>query len=202
MKHNFKNIQGAKNLLFPAFVIAILVFLIGCTSNGSKSNPADQKNGNNTDLSIVYVNSDSLLEKYDYYKKVKQNLESKSKSLQIDAEQKQSRFQTEVQAYQKNTYNLTPAEKKSTEERLGKEQQQIQAYQQSLSQQLSQDSQEQNDKLYAHIKSFLDTYAKENHYKLILGYSNKGGAVLYAESGMEITRQVLKGLNDAYAKEK
>ncbi len=175
---------------------------VSCVKNGSSNTVSDPKSLPSSSESIVYVNSDSLLEKYDYYKKIKSGLEEKTKSMQIDAEQKQNRFMQEVQAYEKNSFNLTPAEKKTTEERLGKEKQQIQAFQQSLSQQLQQESQEQNDKLYSKIKAFLDAYAKSNHYKLILGYSNKGGALLYAEPGMEITNSVIKGLNESYAHEK
>ncbi len=194
------------SFLFISFYLLIVYCQFGCQQKGGASSSSNNSNINtpqgNSQDDIVYINSDSLLEKYDYYKKVKQTLEDKTKSLQIDAEQKQTRFQSEVQAYQKNAFNLTPAEKSATEQRLGKEKQQIEEFQQGLSQELAQESQEKNDKLYAKIKQFLSAYADTHHYKIILGYSDKGGAVLYARPGMEITQEVIKGLNEAYAKEK
>jgi len=181
----------------------IAITLAGCGASGTKGNDKDSKNESISGSEpIVYVNSDSLLEKYDYYKKEKKRLDDKSQSMQIDAEQKQRAFQNEVQAYQKNAFNLTPAQKKSEEARLGKENQQIQAFSQNLSQELAQESQEVNDKLNSRIRTYLESYSKENHCKLVLGYSTKGGSVLYAQPGLEITAKVIKGLNEAYAKEK
>jgi len=197
MKFTSKKFKGL-------FLIAGLGFLIlGINACGNKSGIADSKNSiESSGESIVYVNSDSLLEKYDYYKKVKKGLEDKSQSMQIDAEQKQRAFQNEVQAYQKNAFNLTPAQKKSEEARLGKENQQIQAFQQNLSQELATESQDVNEKLNARIRTYLEGFSKDNHYKMVLGYSTKGGSLLYAQPGLEVTSKVIKGLNDAYAKEK
>lgn len=178
----------------------IAFILSGCGNSGNN------KEGKNESLSsgepIVYVNSDSLLDKYDYYKKIKKTLEDKNQSMSIDIEQKQKAFQNEVQAYQKNAFNLTPAQKSSEENRLGKEKQQIEAFQQSLSQEFAQESQDLNDKLNSRIKTYLEGFSKDHHCKMVLGYSAKGGSLLYAQPGLEVTSTVIKGLNDAYAKEK
>jgi outer membrane protein len=181
-------------------VAGISFTLIGCGTSGNNKDSKNESLSNGEP--IVYVNSDSLLDKYDYYKKVKKSLEDKSQSMQIDAEQKQKAFQNEVQAYQKNAFNLTPAQKKNEEARLGKENQQIQAFQQNLSQELAQESQDVNDKLNSRIRTYLEGFSKENHCKMVLGYSTKGGSLLYAQPGLEVTNKVIKGLNEAYAKEK
>jgi len=149
---------------------------------------------------IVYVDSDSLLSKYDYYKKVRAEMQDKGKSLQADMQRKGRSFQAEVQAYQKNAVNLTPDQKKATEERLGRKQQELQTYQQTLSQQLGKEEQDVNSRLYDKVQTYLREYCLANKHKMVMTYS-KGGNLLYGDKGLDVTSEVVKGLNQAYAKE-
>ncbi len=149
---------------------------------------------------VVYVDSDSLLSKYDYYKKVRAEMQDKGKRLQADMQRKGRSFQSEVQAYQKNAVNLTPDQKKVTEERLGRKQQELQTYQQTLSQQLGKEEQDINSRLYDKVQIYLKEYCLVNKHKMVMTYS-KGGNLLYGDKGLDVTSEVVKGLNQAYAKE-
>ncbi len=48
----------------------------------------------------------------------------------------------------------------------------------------------------------MKTYAKEKGYKLILTYQHGNATVLYGDASLDVTTDVIKRLNDAYAKDK
>jgi outer membrane protein len=50
------------------------------------------------------------------------------------------------------------------------------------------------------VADFIKGYAKEKGYKLVLSYSKANPTVLYGDESLDVTADVLKGLNDAYAK--
>ena len=58
-----------------------------------------------------------------------------------------------------------------------------------------------NDELYDHVTSYLEDYAKTNGYKIILNLK-RGSGMLYGVNTLNITDEVLKGLNEKYYSEK
>jgi outer membrane protein len=60
----------------------------------------------------------------------------------------------------------------------------------------------ESTKQYDKIADFAKAYAKEKGYKLVLTYSKANPTVLYGDPSLDVTTDVVKRLNDAYAKEK
>ena len=54
-----------------------------------------------------------------------------------------------------------------------------------------------NEELFAKLTAYLKTYNKEKNYTFILGYQ-KGGGILFANDSLDITREILDGLNKEY----
>jgi outer membrane protein len=70
-------------------------------------------------------------------------------------------------------------------------------YRDRVSQQLAQEEQGKIEELYGNITDYLKDYTKDKPYRLVLGYS-KGGGILFADNSLEITNEVLTGLNQQY----
>jgi outer membrane protein len=151
---------------------------------------------------IVYVNSDSLLSKYDYFKDMSSRLEDKGKKAQVDVSSKGQAFQREVAEYQKGATALSADQRAATEQRLARKQQELQTYNQNASAQIQQEQAAENGKLYDKIADFLKGYAKEKGYKLILTYSKANPTVLFGDESLNVTNDVVKNLNDNYKKDK
>lgn len=151
---------------------------------------------------IVYVNSDSLLGKYDYFKDMSSRLEDKGKKAQVDVSSKGQAFQREVAEYQKGATALSADQRAATEQRLARKQQELQTYNQNASAQIQQEQAAENGKLYDKIADFLKGYAKEKGYKLILTYSKANPTVLFGDESLNVTNDVVKNLNDNYKKDK
>ena len=189
-----------------ATAVALVSVLASCQNKDSKTTtetsaktdaPAVKNNE-----PIVYVNSDSLLTKYHYFNDLKVKLDAKSKAAQADLGAKQQAFQREVAQYQQ-TQNTLPADQRaSTEERLGRKQQELQAYQQNAGSALQTEQATEQEKLYNKIADYLKIYAKEKGFKMVLTYQKGNSAILFADPSLDVTSEVIVGLNKGYAADK
>lgn len=151
---------------------------------------------------IVYVNSDSLLNNYTYFKEIKAKFEGKSKKAQDDLKAKGTAFQREVAAYQQGAASLSADQRAATEQRLARKQQELQGYQQNAGAALQNEEGIENEKLYNKVAEYLKKYAKTKGYKMVLTYSKSNSAILFADESLDVTKEVIKGLNDEYTSSK
>ncbi|MFD1255819.1 OmpH family outer membrane protein [Mucilaginibacter terrae] len=151
---------------------------------------------------IVFVNSDSLLTKYDYFKDMSSRLEKKGKQAQADLVSKGQAFQREVAEYQKAAATMPADQRQTTEQRLQRKQQELQAYQQNAGAQVQNEQAGEQAKLYEKVAEFLKVYAKDKGYKMVMTYQKGNSGILYGDASLDITSDVVKKLNEAYAKDK
>jgi outer membrane protein len=189
---------------FTKITLGLLIAgsIAACSKNKSADTAASITPPSADKEAIVYVNSDTLLSKYDYAKDITARLESKGKSAQSDIASRGQAFQREVAEYQKNMGTLSADQRQTTEARLQKEQQSLQTYQQNATAEFQNSQATENGKLYDKIADFAKSYAKEKGYKMVLTYSKANPTVLYGDPSLDVTADVLKKLNDAYEKEK
>ena len=187
-------------ILNAVLLVAVAVlFYLHFSSPGSKTSSSGSVPVG--ELSIAYINSDSVLKHYDFLKDNQVVLEAKSQKLQTDFRNRAQSLQNDVNAYQRNQSNLTIGQARALEEDLAKKQQNLQMYEQSLSQELMNDRDKLNKELYDRITTFLKKYGKENGLQVVLKYDPTSD-VLYGVETMDITSVVVKGLNEAYNAEK
>ncbi len=67
---------------------------------------------------------------------------------------------------------------------------------------LAEDESKEYEKVYNSIADFLKKHAEENEYSVVLTYSRSNPTVLYADSKLDITTEVLEGLNKEYKENK
>lgn len=151
---------------------------------------------------VVYINQDTLLSKYTYAKDVTKTMQDKGKNAQNDLGSRQQAFQREVAEYQKNANTMPADQRQTTEQRLQRENQDLQGYQQNATAQFQNEQATEAGKVYDKIADFVKGYAKEKGYKLVLMYSKANPTVLYGDQSLDVTADVIKRLNDAYSKDK
>lgn len=183
-------------------LVAIAAFLVSCNKEKGKANGNAAASSTGNSEAIVYVNSDSLLNNYDYYKAVRDKFQEKSKKAQADLTAKGTAFQREVAAYQQGAANLSAEQRANTEERLARKQQELATYNQNAGNALANEEAAENEKLYNKVADYLKGYAKSKGYKFVLTYSKSNPAVLFADESLDVTNAVVDGLNTEYKKEK
>ena len=190
---------------FGLFAAAALITTFTACQNKEAKTTETKKTDNTTAVvstseKIVYVNSDSLLTKYEYFKDLKVKFEGKTKNAQSDMQAKGQAFQREVAQYQQSAQTLSADQRKSTEERLARKQQELQTYQQNAGGALQNEQAVENEKLYDKVAAYLKVYAKEKGFKMVLTYSKGNSAILFADESLDVTSEVIKGLNAEYSK--
>lgn len=145
----------------------------------------------------VYVNVDSLLTNYEYFKDTRKVLESKRFQLDNELNNKGRSLQNEVAFFQQRAQTMTMEQGRATEAALQKKQQDLVAYRDRVVQQLAEEEQKKNEELYNQIHDYLKKVNKQNQYDFVMGYS-KGGGILYADSTLDATKAIITGLNKEY----
>jgi outer membrane protein len=194
-----------KNLLVIVNIILIVavayLFIDKFTGNNQagESTSTEQKDDKiYQNVAIAYVHSDSLLSKYDFMKEIESELGELSQKYEKEYQNRAQGLQNEISDFQRTAQNLTVAQGKALEENLMQKQQNLRVYQEDLSRKLRQKEAELNGELYKSISDYLQEYGDENNLQLVLTYS-RGSDVLYANEGLEITNEVIAGLNKAYS---
>jgi outer membrane protein len=193
------------SIIKTSAVFALIVTVAACNKPEDKK-AASKADGttesvNNKDA-IVYINSDSLLNNYEYFKELKTKFEGKSKKAEADLKDKGAAFQREVAAYQQSANGLSADQRAQTEQRLARKQQELQTYQQNAGAALQNEEAGENEKLYDKVADYLKTHAKDKGYKMVLTYSKGNSAILFADESLDVTKEVIKGLNKAYKSDK
>jgi outer membrane protein len=177
--------------LFIAFVLVAVSF----AANAQTTPAAAPATATPT---IVFVNADSLLSNYEYYKAEKAKMVTLSQKAQAEITAKGNAFQKKVAAYQKGASALTPVQKAATEKKLAAEQQGLQDLSQNTGKQLQDIEASENATLYERINTYLKTYTKAKGYKIVLTYSKSSPSMLYGDDSLDVTNEVLAGLNAEY----
>ncbi len=190
--------------IFSKITVAVVLAasVAACNQSKTDSKASTPAAATPEKAEIVYVNSDTLLNKYEYFKDMSSRLQEKGKAAQADLQSKGEAFQREVGEYQKTMNTLSADQRASTEQRLQRKNQELQAYKENASAQLQNDQAGENAKLYDKISDFTKAYAKEKGYKLVLTFSKANPTVLYGDPSLDVTADVVKRLNEAYTKDK
>lgn len=147
-------------------------------------------------LSVVYVNSDTLLEKYTYYQNLKKQMEKSQKLAEAQIQMKADQLQKEIESYQEKGAGMSEMDRMKEEERLGRKQEEVVNFRKHLLDKLSDEEEAFQDSLHNRLITFLRGYNKSRNYKFILGYQ-KGSVILLADDSLDITKQVIEGINHA-----
>ena len=195
-----------KNLSLILNIVLLVAVGVLYYLNFSKNKPATSVSGSADpamlgELKIAYINSDTVLKYYDYLKVNQAQFAAKRDKFNQDFRNRAEGLQREFAAYQRTVNTMTLGQVRATEEDLQKKQQNLQLYEQSLTQQLAEEQDKLNRQLYERITNFLKTYSAEKGLQVVLKY-DQGSDVLYGGTALDISQDVIKGLNDTYKAEK
>ena len=191
-----KNISLALNVVLAIAVIGL--YYLHFSAPGKSQGMDTASTG---DLKMAFINSDSVLKYYDYFKAGRDRLETKGKQLDQDLKSRATALQGEFESYQRNQSSMTIGQARAVEEDLTKKRQNLQLYQENLSQQMLVDQEKMTRELYNKVTSYLRQYGQEHGLQIVFKY-DAASDVLFAGDSLDISATVVKGLNEAYRLEK
>ena len=176
------------------FCTLVLIGFVGaCSKSPGTSTPAEAGTG----LKIAYVNGDSILHKFEQFRKQADVMDEKQHKAEEQLQAKGAALQNEIMAYQKKAQSgsLTPKEMQAQEKYLSNKQEAILAERDKMAKAIMEESEVINRQLQAVLHKKLDEIKTKEGYDFILNAA-EGGSVLAANEKYDITEMVLKMLND------
>jgi len=147
-------------------------------------------------LKIAYVNADTLLEKYEFFKQRREAFRKKEKAADASLKAKASALEKDFMATQQKAQQglLAPSEMQKEEQRLMAQQQKLVAEQERISKELLEENQKSQDELQKVILEKLAEIKKTEGFDFIFSYT-AGGQLLVVNDSLDITNNVLEILN-------
>lgn len=151
---------------------------------------------------IGYINIDSLQDSYQLYEQMIKQLEAKQKRYEREMKAKSSVFEKKVQEFQAKAPTMTQFEGQMKQKELGEEEQKLYKMRDDFAAKFQTEEIKLNDEFQKKVKSYIKNLNETSNYDIIIGASQLGNIVLDYNSGIDITSEVVKGLNEQYEAEK
>lgn len=147
---------------------------------------------------LAYVVIDSLRKNYKFFEDLRELLIQKQQNSELSLNRKAAAYEKEAVDFQEKIQKhlITQRQAEEMNQKLMTKQQNILKLKETLSKQLAEDESSMNKQLQDSISSFLEEY-NSGRFRLILSVS-MGQNLLYGDAALNITDEVISGLNNRY----
>ncbi|MBR1872990.1 MAG: OmpH family outer membrane protein [Bacteroidales bacterium] len=202
-----------KNTPLILSIIALLgVVALGiCQLVCNKGQAAPVAEGEQTETAahagaIVYFSLDRVLNEYDMANDLRTTVESKVQSIQQEVTRRSNRLQKDANDFQEkiNKGLITRSVAEVQQQKLLEQQQQFQNYAAQKEQEVAEEQQVMMNQIGDAIKKFVDKYNETHGYAMIVATQGDvlPAPIVTADPALDITDDLLAGLNDEYIKTK
>ena len=183
--------MNIRNFIF--FGMVLIALLSACKKPADNNSTSDSATG----LKIAFVNGDSVLHRFEQFRKQADAMDERQRKAEQDLQAKGAALQNEIMAYQKKAQggNMTPKEMQAHEKYLSTKQDAILAERDKIAKEMMQETEVINKQLQEVLHKKLDELKKRDGYDYILNAA-EGGSVLSANEKYDITDEVVRMLNE------
>jgi outer membrane protein len=196
--------KNLSTILSSLALIGVIYLLIQGSGNENASGESQTKEvaaKSVGGLNLAFVDTDSLVSKYDYHQELKSKLEGRAQNMEADLASKSKTFQENITILEQQAGNMSPQQIQQAQAELQQKQQELMMYRDEQSQALSREEQELTLLLKEDMDNLLDSLKVEMGYDFIFSF-DPTSSVLAANPEWDITDIVVEGLNKAYAAKK
>ena len=155
---------------------------------------------------IVYFDLDRVLQEYDMANDLSSVVQTKAQSIEQELNRKGNKLQNDVNAFQQKIDKglLTRSVAEAQSSKLQEQQNEFQNYYAQKQQEMQEEQNVMMNQIADAIKAFLDKFNEEKQYAMII--ANQGSIlpspIAVGNSDLDITDEILEGLNAEYVKTK
>ena len=194
--------RTTKKITFIALAFAAMFIFVQCgPKEACNTIPAATiTDGSVATLKIVYVDLDSLMNNYNFAKDINKAMMRKEEDIKMQLTEKYKALQADQADFErkyKNNVYATPERAQEEYNRIVKKEQEILQLEQSLTAEFEKEGLQKNQMLRDSIYKFIKEYNAEKGYDYIL--TKLGENILYANETLNITQEIVDGLNNKYA---
>lgn len=148
---------------------------------------------------IVYVQLDRILEEYDMANDKRSVVETKVQNIQAEVTRRGKKLEKDISDFQEKMQKglMTRSVAEVQQQKLQKAQDDFNIYAQQKQNEIQEEQIVMMNQIADAIKTYIDKYNETMGYSMIL--TNQGGApVITADTTLDITDEVIAGLNEEY----
>jgi outer membrane protein len=197
-----KKLQLIINVVLAAAVVALFVLQFVGESEKSEAADAVEETDSMTVAhtgNIAYFNMDSVLVNWNLFFEMQQELDAKQKQMEAEFSSKTQAFQKRVEdaQYKMQRGLVTRAEAEELGQQLQVEEQSLLNLQNNYTVQLQEEGVVKNRQMIDKIEQYLKKFNQDKGYSFIFSYTF-GGNLMYGDRAMDITDEVIEGINKEY----
>jgi len=148
-------------------------------------------------LNIAYVNSDTVSKYYEFAKKIQKDLTNKRSEAENQIKSKYFAYESLVKEFEKASPIMGDREKMEKAQKIRLLEQEIMQVEQQLSAQVSSEELRLTEGYILKTNEFMQDIGHRLGYDYVMSY-RIGGAMLYANPNLDITKDIIKLLNQEY----
>lgn len=187
---------------------ALAAILSSCQNTAKEAEEGKNEENLAPAGAIVYFDIDKVIEEYDMANDLRSVVETKVQSIQQEITRKQNRLQSDANSFQDkmNKGLITNSVAQVQYEKLQKQEAEFNQYAAQKQQEIAEEQQVMMNNILEAIRSYITEYNAEKGYSMILATqgssSNLPAPVVLADPSLDITEDILAGLNAAYVADK
>ena len=194
--------KNTSNIIHVILIIAvgILFYLHFADKKQAEKKPnlpvANVANKSTNNMSIAYFDLDSLNENISYIKNNRKQMESEQQAIENEWENAYRNLEKQKNDFLKRGASITQSEAELFQNKLLQQQEEVDTKKQNASQRLNQRSYKFSEELQQKLKKFLEDYNKDKVYNYIFTVGTGLDYLIYKDSSMNITKDVIDGMNE------
>lgn len=189
-------------------IVAVgVLFVLYFTGKGADDIVEDnttsvQQSSEEGNLSLAYVQIDTLLANMQMYTDMNDRLTTKQQQLESNFASKYRSFERDVADFQNKIQKqlVTRREAQDLEQQLTNRRTQLEDERSNLMMELQEENTVSMNRIIDYIITYLEEYNSDGRYEYIFS-SSYGNGILFAKDKHNITREVLRGINAKYEQE-
>ena len=186
-------------LAIAVIVLYVLHFTGKCTNGAANPDAKSAMVPENGVLKVAYINTDTLNAKYEYILDLEKELKAYSAAKENSYKQQMASFESDYKNFLKTGDQLTLTQQQAKEAELKKRAEKLGGLEQELAMQIAQKQAADQEKMVKAVYAFIREYnAANQQFNLILAKSGASSPVLYGDEEMDITDEIINGLNEEY----
>ena len=196
--------------LILSIISLVAVIALGIISFTGKGSASEAKSGENAPAAgsgaIVYFNLDRVLNEYDMANVLRSVVESKAQGIQEEVNRRGNKLQNDVNSFQEkiNKGLITRSVAEVQGQKLEQQRNDFNNFANQKNQEIAEEQQVMMNNIGDAIKTFLDKYASDNSYAMVIATQGDilPAPVAAADSSLDVTDDIIVKLNDEYVKTK
>jgi len=192
-------------LSIASLVVAVTLGVLALTLKPKQAAAEEAAAGSAVEAAgtIAYIQLDAILEQYDMANDLRAVVETKVNNIQAEINRRGKKLENDVNAYtdKVNKGLMTRSVAEAQAAKLQQQEQEFNNYANSKQNEINEEQVVMMNQISDAIKTYIDNYNAEKGYAMIL-CNQAGVPVLTGSASLDITQEVLDGLNAEYVKSK